>query len=191
MIIQAMRKIREGIVASHRLDDFTTRVYRFIIRATILLRHMPSYHPALLHLLHNVHPVVPLSSAELNEFVGYYILDLACRQNDLAAAFEIQHRYEYRDRSVALLLKALVHGNWFLFWRVKASMDESQRCLLDSADDRVRRNAVNALSRGYLKAQRTYVERATNCAWIDLEVQDSLNWVLEGETVTMRRAQRK
>ena len=178
-------------MASHRLDDFAVRVYRFIIRATILLRHMPSYHPALLHLLHNVHPVVHLSSAELNEFVGYYILDLACRQNDLAAAFEIRHRYDYRDRRVELVLNALVHGNWFVFWRVKAAMDDGQRCLLDSADERVRRNAMNALGKGYLKAQRAYVECTTNCAWVDLKVQDSLNWVLEGETITMRRAQRK
>ena len=178
-------------MASHRLDDFAIRVYRFIIRATILLKHMPSYHPALLHLLHKVHPVVPLSSTELKEFVGYYILDLACRQNDLAAAFEVRHRYSYHDRHVELLLKALVHGNWFVFWRMKASMGEGQRRLLDSADERVQRNAVNALGKGYLKAQRTYVEYATNRAWIDLKVDDSLEWVLDGETVTMRRAQRK
>ena len=178
-------------MASHRLDDFAIRVYSFIIRATILLKHMPSYHPALLHLLYNVHPVVPLSSTELNEFVGYYILDLACRQNDLAAAFEARHRYKYRDRRVEPVLKALVHGNWFVFWRVKASMDEGQRCLLDSADERVRRNAVNALGKSYLKAQRIYVECATNSTWIDSKVQDGLNWVLEGETITIRRAQRK
>src|SRR5947207_1175012 len=36
-LILAMRKLREGIVASNRVDDFTTRAYIFCIRASILM----------------------------------------------------------------------------------------------------------------------------------------------------------
>lgn len=190
-IVQAMRKVREGIVASHRIDDFALGVYKFMIRAAIMLKHMPSYHPALLHLLYNLHPVIPLSTAEMDEFVGYYVLDLACRQHDLAAAFEVRCRYGCRDRRVELVLKNLVHGNWFMFWKLKASMDERQKCLMDAADERVRRNAVNALGKSYLKIQRAYMEHATACAWDQLQDQDKVNWVLEGETIIMQRAQRK
>ena len=45
VVLQAMRKIREGLVASARVDDFARRVYVFIVRATILTKHMESYHP--------------------------------------------------------------------------------------------------------------------------------------------------
>ena len=191
IIIQAMRKIREGILASHRIDDFALGVYKFIIRATILQKHMPSYHPALLHLLHKLYPVLPLSAAELDDFVGYHILDLACRQDDLAAAYAARHRYGYMNCRVELVLKTLVHGNWFMFWKLKASMDECQKCLMDSADERVRKSALNALGKGYLKIQRQYMEHAMGCAWERLKDQDKVSWVREGEMIRMRRAQRK
>ena len=186
-----MRKIREAIVASHRHDDFAVQVYIYVIRSTILLKHRPSYHPALLHLLQNLHPAIPLAAAELNEVVGYYILDLACRQDELAAAFEIRHRYGYCNHRVEPVLRALVHSNWFLYWKLKASMDEYQRRLMDSADDRVRRSALNALSNGFLKIQREYLEHATSCAWDCLKDHEKLNLTLEGEMITMRRPQRK
>src|SRR5439155_7885722 len=70
----AMRKLREGIVASQRIDDFAVRAYVYCIRVAILVKHMESYHPALRHLLRNIHPVHPLSGLELQEFVGYLIL---------------------------------------------------------------------------------------------------------------------
>lgn len=123
-IMQAMRKLREALVASARLDPFARDVYVFIIRATIFVRHMESYHPALLHLLSRINPVVPLTATELQEFLGYYILDLACRQADLGSAFAVRFRYAYSDERVDAVLKALVHGNWFVFWRMRDEVSE-------------------------------------------------------------------
>jgi hypothetical protein len=89
-ITMAMRKLREGIVASNRVDSFSIQAYIFCIRLSILVKHMESYHPAILHLLKRMHTVLPLSKADLQEFVGYLVLDLACRQNDLAAAYAMR-----------------------------------------------------------------------------------------------------
>ena len=190
ILLEAMRKIREGIVASHRFDDFALHVYMFVIRTTILLNHMPSYHPALLYLLHNVHAMKSLSRSELDELVGYYILDLACRQNDLAEAFAVKHQYSYCNQAVELVLKALIHDNWLTFWKVKAAMGVRGRYLMASADGRVRGMALKALGKAYLKIQVGYFVHATNCRWDDLKGQDKLGWVLDGETVILRRIQR-
>lgn len=190
ILLEAMRKIREGIVASHRFDDFALHVYMFVIRTTILLKHMPSYHPALLYLLHNIHAMKSLSRSELDELVGYYILDLACRQNDLAEAFAVKHRYSYSNQSVELVLKALIHGNWLAFWKLKAAMSARERCLMGSADDRVRGMALRALDKAYLKVQMGYFVHATNCLWDGLKEQDKLGWVLDGQTIILRRTQR-
>jgi hypothetical protein len=85
ILILAMRKLRESLLASHRLDSFSTQCCIFIIRFSIQLKHMHSYHPALLYLLCCIHPVLPLPSSILSEFSSYLVLDLACRQKGLAA----------------------------------------------------------------------------------------------------------
>ena len=77
VLIMAMRKLREGIVATKRVDDFSIQAYIFCIRLSILVKHMESYHPAILHLLKKMHTVQPLTNTELQEFVGYLVLDLA------------------------------------------------------------------------------------------------------------------
>ena len=111
IIMFAMRKIREAIVATSRTDAFALRAYLFIIRATILVKSMEAYHPALHHLLHNIHPVSHLSAPEQHEFVGYSILDAACRQKDIALAYELRNKYHHRNARVDMVLHALVHEN--------------------------------------------------------------------------------
>jgi hypothetical protein len=108
-ITMAMRKLREGIVASNRVDNFSIQAYIFCIRLSILVKHMESYHPAILHLLKRMHTVLPLSKADLQEFVGYLVLDLACRQNDLAAAYVVRQEYRLHDAKVDAILQALAH----------------------------------------------------------------------------------
>ncbi|KAL8793015.1 MAG: hypothetical protein Q9195_004419 [Heterodermia aff. obscurata] len=191
IILEAMRKVREGIVASHRVDDFALQVYMFVIRTTILLKHMPSYHPALLYLLHSLHPVNPLATLERDEIIGYYILDLACRQNDLAFAYEVRHQYKHRSRVVGLTLRALVHGEWLMFWKLKASMNVYQQRLMDSADGRIQIIALKALGKSYLKIQLTYLECALKCSWDELTEQDKVGWTLQGQTIVKRRSQNK
>ncbi|KAK7753703.1 hypothetical protein SLS62_004326 [Diatrype stigma] len=50
-VLSALRKLREGIVASKRADDFAVQAYLFCIRLSVLVKHPESYHPAILHLL--------------------------------------------------------------------------------------------------------------------------------------------
>ena len=185
-----MRKIREAIVASHRVDHFALPVYTFVIRTPILLKHMPSYHPALLHLLHKIHPMHPLSKIELEEFVGYQIFDLACRQNDLAAAYAIRYQYNLRSTKIDILLKSLVHGNWLPFWTLKSSMTVYENCLADSAENKMRGIALKALRKGYLKIQTSFFEGAVGCEWKNLEEEERQGWVHEGELLKVQRTQR-
>lgn len=189
-IIQAMRKLREGILASGRLDVFARGVYVFIIRATILAKHMESYHPALLHLLYRIHPATPLATSDLHEFVSYYILDLGCRQADLGAAFAVRYRLGYVDERVEMVLKALLHGDWWLFWRMRDRMDEYQKRLMEWADHRVRKHALNCLGKAYLKVDVEYAEEACNRAWGDLKKVDKVEWELDRHVVMIRRVKR-
>ena len=190
-ILMAMRKIREAVVSSARKDTFALQAYVFIIRATILAKHMESYHPALLHLLHTIHPVTPLTTFEYNEFVGYYILDLACRQNDLAAAYRVKSHYKYKDDQVEAVVKALVHGDWCTFWNIESLVTSHQKCLMEWTKDEMRSRALGCLGKGYLSVDKKYLEKAIHWRWEELLEKKNIGWQLEGDIVIIRRIKGK
>lgn len=191
MIIMAMRKLREGIVASKRIDDFSIQAYIFCIRLSILVKNMESYHPAILYLLRRMHLVQPLPKVELQEFVGYLILDLACRQGDLAQAFAIRRQYKLRDLKVDKVLSALTHDNYFVFWKVKRSVDGHKAKLMEFVEDRVRIQALKCLGRTYFNVDLEYLEYTTGKEWTLLVAEDRVGWELQGKNVIIRKPKAK
>lgn len=190
-ILMAMRKLREGLLASARTDPFAQRAYIFIIRAAILTRHMESYHPALLHLLRRIHEAAPLAASLHHEFVSYYILDLACRQGDLAAAYAARNLYQYKDRRVEQVLTALAHDNWYLFRMIRNLVDGYQKRLMDWADDGMRTHALKCLGKSYLSVEKAYVEKVTDREWDVLRETNKIGWELEGDKVIIRKIKGK
>ncbi|KAL6718925.1 hypothetical protein ACLMJK_003160 [Lecanora helva] len=191
MPIMAMRKIREGLVASARIDAFALNVYKFIIRTTIPIRNMESYHPALLHLLYKIHPIVPLEQSDHHEYLGYYILDLACRQGNLAAAYEAKYQFAFRNAKVEAVLKALIHDNWYMFWNLKSVVTKHEAALMEWAEERIRTHALKSFGKSYLTVDKQYLEKAVNCWWENLADEDTPSWSLNGDIVTIRKINKK
>jgi len=186
-LMMAMRKLREGIVASDRVDDFSIQAYIFCIRLSILLKHVESYHPAILHLLRRMHSVQPLTSTELQEFVGYLVLDLACRQNDLTQAYSIRSSYGLHDPKVDATLRALAHDNYFLFWRVARSVDGHKAKLMEFAEHGVKSETLKCLGRSYMSIDLPSLENYTNSPWNVLTKNHGVGWLLEGGKVIIRK----
>ena len=186
-LLLSMRKLREALVASARTDVFSQRVYVFIIRAAILTSTYESYQPALLHLLYKIHPVAPLPTPELHEFVGYYILDLTCRLGDYGKAFTVRKRWDFRDTRIEALIKAVVHDDWVSYWRIRAIVDGYQRKLLGWTEAGMRRHALKCIGRTYLTVEKEYVERCAGRSFDELREHDHVGWELEGKTITVRR----
>ena len=187
VLMLAMRKLREGIVASKRVDEFSIQAYIFCIRFSILVKHMESYHPAILHLLRRMHTVHPLSSTELQEFVGYLVLDLACRQNNMSEAYRVRQTYGLRDTKVDAMLRALAHDNYFLFWRVKRSVDGHKAKLIEFAEDGMKRQTLKCLGRSYLNIDLPILEQYTGSSWPLLTKDYGVGWQLEGTKVMIRK----
>jgi hypothetical protein len=148
---------------------------------------MESYHPAILHLLKRMHPVQPLSNTELQEFVGYLVLDLACRQNDLAEAYVVRQKYNLHDAKVDVVLQALAHDNYFLFWRVRRSVDGHKAKLMEFAEDAMKRQALKCLGRSYLSIDLPSLEQYTNSSWSSLTKAHGVGWQLDGTEVIIRK----
>ncbi|TVY84243.1 hypothetical protein LSUE1_G002930 [Lachnellula suecica] len=187
ILMMAMRKLREGIVASNRVDDFSIQAYIFCIRLSILVKQMESYHPAILHLLKKMHPVHPLAKTELNEFVGYLVLDLACRQNELAEAYSVRLHWGLQDAKVDAVLRSLAHDNYFLFWKVKKSVDGYKAKLMEFSEEGMRRQTLKCLGRGYLAIDLPSLEQYTSADWSSLTKDYAVGWQLESTKVIIRK----
>jgi hypothetical protein len=186
-ILMAMRKLREALVSSQRVDAFALRVYTFQIRASILCRHLETYHPALLYLLHRIHPNTPLSRPELQEFVTYLILDVVCRQGEFNEAFALRRKYGIKVKRVDDVIKALVCDDWVLFWRTRRAVDGYQRVLMGWADEGVRLHALKCLGKSYMMVDKGFVERSAEREWRVLVDKDKVGWVLRDDGVVVVR----
>lgn len=210
LIHTAMRKLREGLVASSRKDEFARSTYLFLIRAAVLARAWEAYTPAIAHLVSHVHPITPLTQAELIEVSAYTILDLACRQRNLQGALSLRRTRGLKPRrdgvgagsDVAHLidevLRAVIHDEWFRFWRAKRRADGHYRVIMEFAEENMRVHALKCLARSYFTAEKDFVEKAAGRAWKEL-VDEGVGWELEvfegkdwsRETVVIRRVKGK
>jgi hypothetical protein len=191
VIHAAMRKLREAIVASRRLDSFAQRAYVFIIRAAILARSWEAYQPAILYLLEQIHRQCPLPASELNEFAAYHVLDLACRQSDFNSAFMIRLAYHVKEWRVNMVLRSLISDDWVMFWRMRNRVDGYQRCLMSWAEDKMRLHVLKCLGRTYFTAKKAFVEKATEKSWEEL-IKNGIGWELkDANTVIIRKPKSK
>ena len=191
ILLMAMRKLREGIVASKRVDGFAAGAYMFIIRAAILTSTFESYHPALLHLLNVIHARSPLTNSELHEFIGYHILDLACRTREFSEAFKVRNRWWYKDERVEGIVLAAVRDNWITFWRLREQIDGYQRALVGWIEEDLRKHALKCLAKTYFTVEKGYVEKCGGRKWEDLKALNGVGWELEGNKVIVRKVKSK
>ena len=188
-ILDALRKLREGIVASKRRDDFACQVYLFNIRLGILSASFETYLPALLYLLRVIHPAHNLTSIELHEIVGYLVLDTACRRGQLAEAFAVRNGYRLRDAKVDGVLRALVSDNWVLWRRLRRSVDGHRAQIMAFAEPQLTSHTLKAFGRAYLSVSQEYLEAQTLASWAELQAGHGVGWELDGGKVIIRKIQ--
>lgn len=58
---------------------------------------------------------------------------------------------------------------------------------MEWGNDDMRKHALKCLGRSYLKAEKTYIEKAAERDWEQLKNQDNVGWELTGQIVTIRR----
>ncbi|KAL8748558.1 MAG: hypothetical protein Q9184_007217 [Pyrenodesmia sp. 2 TL-2023] len=191
IITMAMRKLREAIVASNRQDIFAVAVYLFIIRTAIILGHSESYYPALLHLINRHRRVLPLSKEDEEEVIDYYLLDLACRQQDLATAFSIRKVYNHRSMQTDRIMTALVHSDWVLFERAKCGADPHQQRLIQWADEKMADHALQCIGKSYLSLPKGYFEQSIGLQWEELKMMKKLSWTLDDQTVVIKQMRKR
>ncbi|EWC43807.1 hypothetical protein DRE_07316 [Drechslerella stenobrocha 248] len=186
-ILMDMRKLREGLLASNRLDDFAKSAYIFIARAAILMSHPESYFPSLRHLLYVLHPVNPLSNPEVTELAGYLMLHLACATRSFHDAYEVKVRFRLRDHRVETAVRALVAGDYWLFWSTKRLVDGYKSKIMDRAVRDVRKHALKCVGSAYHVVETRFLEACAERAWPVVREEFAIAWEESGGRVVIRR----
>jgi len=192
-ILLSMRKLREGIVASGRIDKFAVDVYKFQIRAAILMQQVDTYHPALLHLLYTMHPVTPLSSLERQEFGAYHMLHLAGYREDYGQALAAKREFRVADKRSLQALDSMIHGNYWSYRAARNRVDQYLGRLMDYAEHRMRRAMLKCIGAAYFTVELAYIEIVAGMSWKRLQEEYQVGWELNEDTnvVTIRRPRSK
>jgi len=200
-LLLSLRKLREAVLATAATvpAGFSQRVHVFSIRLSILAHHPPSYFPSLRYILDKLHsPSHPLPEAK--ELVTYMILDYACRQEDMAAAFELRawarKELAFQSQTVDKVLAALIHTNWVIFWQVHNNVDSHIRAVMNWAVDRVRRHALKAVGSAYLNVHISWILGGCtgddrSWTWEKLAEKENLRWEREGDKIIIRRPKQR
>jgi hypothetical protein len=200
-LLLSLRKLREAVLATAGTvpAGFSQRVHVFSIRLSILAHHPPSYFPSLRYILDKLHsPSHPLPEAK--ELVTYMILDYACRQEDMTAAFELRARARkelgFQSQTVDKVLAALIHTNWVIFWQVHNSVDSHIRAVMNWAVDRVRRHALKAVGSAYLNVHISWILGGCtgddrSWTWEKLAEKEKLRWEREGDKIIIKRPKQR
>jgi hypothetical protein len=194
MIQAAMRKLREAIISSGRIDEFARDVYMYIVRAMITTSNWEGYMPALLHLLLIIDRRVPMTEWQRREFAGYWILDLACRQVDLEQAFRVQCAYQMKHEPyINEILISLTKMDSYNFFRLRDRVRGHQRIIMSFCEKEMCSHALKGIARTYFTVERTFLERSVGGRTWDELVAAGVGWELSenGKTVTVRRPKAK
>ncbi|KAL9085469.1 MAG: hypothetical protein Q9159_004664 [Coniocarpon cinnabarinum] len=198
ILLSAMRKLRESLVATKRFDSFTNSAYLFIIRSTISVEHHEAYYPALLHALRVLDHDCRFTESQREELAAYAVLDVAGRQNALREAWETAWRHklftsedrspshqssqqaaskpppqEARGHHIRAVLRAAIHVDVLAFHRCKVYLSRNEQILLRPLEERLTSTAVVCLQRGYFAAELGYVEKVLDLSWSNREEREA------------------
>jgi hypothetical protein len=128
----------------------------------------------------------------------YLILDLACRQRDLAGAYELRStsraKYGFESRNVDTILAAIATGNWVSFWRVRRKVDGYVRAVLHWQIGHVRKSVLKAIGRAYMGCDVAWIlQSATGgeMKWEELVEKENVGWIKEGDKAMIRKPKTK
>ena len=202
IILTALRKLREGLLASSSTAPspvFAQRVHVFNIRLAILAQHPESYHSSLLHLLSVLHSSeYPLPRSELCEMTAYLILDLATRQADLGNAYALRYnsriKFGYENRNIDLLLHSIVTTDWVSFWRIRRKVDGYLRAILHYHAEKLRKTALKAIGRSYMTCDIKWIldsSTGSELSWRELVEEEDVGWIRDGDRAIIRKPKSK
>ena len=135
---------------------------------------------------------------ELVEMTVYLILDLACRQGEMASAYSLRSnsklRWDLQSRIVDSVLASINTGNWVAFWRVRRRVDGYVRAVMQWQTERLRKSTLKAFGRAYMGCDVKWILASATgmeMTWEELVERENVGWIRDGSKVTIRKPKAK
>lgn len=198
LILTALRKLREGILATSNTAPsplFSQRVHIFNVRLAILALHPESYHASLRYLVGKLHSQDhPLPQSELREMTSLLILDTALRLGDIMEAYRIRIRaraaFGFVNRDLDQILLAVVRSDWPLFWRIRNRVDGYMRAIMHWHSEPIRKTTLKTIGKSYLKCNIEWIVQSTTggeIGWDELVAKEDIGWLTDGTFAIIRK----
>ena len=193
-----LRKLREGIVASGRSDEFVIDVFECSIRCALLGNELDSFLPAARYLLTDVYNVLTTGSATSNRLClkdcsfhqrchaicELYLLHL-CSMDDYSE-FVHQRSIMKDERSIAdAVLSSLVQGNWIRWAKIRRQANSLQLVLIDKTAYKMQRHAVSSIGACYLSVNLDWVKTICHDVWE--QHSEACGWQVSDSTITIKQ----
>lgn len=194
-ILSSLRKLREALLHSP-LEDFTKRVYLFLIRLSALTNHYQTYLPCITYLLRD-RPISILSKLEYTEISTLLVLHTCHFNNNHSAALAYYYRYlqgpDGQDKTNIDTLRIVlsrVHNDyhtWIQLYNVQS--DHACAALMRMGLNSVLSSMVETISKSYFSLDFNHLEKHMLPRGIDfkyLQANCKISWTCSESTVIVR-----
>lgn len=188
--MSSLRKLREGIISSGRLDDFAIEVFETTVRYAILHNHSETYFPAMQYLQKTLYSRrsrgkscrKELGQAKIGELLALHM----CSINEYHEALEIgQAAKQLGDWDVTELIRTLMRGNWRKFRELRRHADLLQVHFLDKIAQDFSQSTLARVGAAYLVVDATWLSECCGEQWKE-ELRER-GWKLDHSRVLIKQ----
>lgn len=183
-LLLAIRKLREGLVASHRMDHLTVQVYELTVFLSILCDNQAQLASTITRLVQEIYPVIPVGTA-ITEVQRLY----AGRARAMLKRFEGDTRDMIMCVWMLEPICARRPGHWqeYLERRMYTSQQAS---IIPNTALKFAHQVFHALRRGMYQdlEQALYADEFASCIWPRLLVLSLIPMVRQNNAGVLRKA---
>jgi hypothetical protein len=167
MLVPELRKLREGVLSSGRMDGFCITVYEASCDLAIEAEEWPEFLKSASHLVSNVYPIMGKAGqgrllTRSCIYVKYLLLYLAC-QGDTKTVYKVYKslpipiRKDFRVLDAMKVMKSLANNHYTQFAKYWHEANDIERQLLQLGLTRYRQHLIKTLVKVFHKLPRDYL----------------------------------
>ena len=190
-IIMSLRKLREAMIAQ-KPSEFMKTVFLFSVRVTSTMGHHASYVPSVIKLM-EIHEVLPLTNAEIQEVCGVYALYLVVVAGDVVRGYQVLDQNDWKDSRLQAVLRAWVTKDsvsWARLYATETDLGRSK--MMQSGDAHMAMEGLKRVGRSYFFIQTTELEKMIGWKWPAIQKDLGCGWRQEedGRIIIKERRQK-
>lgn len=185
--MSALRKLREGIVASRREDLFAIDVFERTVRCAILVNHKDAYMPTMRYLIRTLYPNaqgrICLKSRDILH--SLYLIHLFMIGDHTEYMVE-RSKLGERKGLAHEIVRAYIQGNWTRWHHLLKDAAFLEAKLMQQTFSIMADHVLSTISASYMAVDIAWLTKASSDHW-RAKVKDNPLWSLDEATLIFKR----